>query len=142
MLCLLLVLDGDNCQAARWIFVNSPEQKDVSFVGTAQEYGGIIRHGAKLLFAFAEATVPKITVITRKVSWCKSMGLFYSSCFSPVAVLVSKASSICPTCAFYRRHISVCPIWQHLFTSAYKRPFLLFSDCYLSSFIPFASALL
>jgi propionyl-CoA carboxylase beta chain len=34
--------------------------------GTRQEYGGIIRHGAKLLFAFAEATVPKITVITRK----------------------------------------------------------------------------
>jgi propionyl-CoA carboxylase beta subunit len=34
--------------------------------GTGQEYGGIIRHGAKLLFAFAEATVPKITVITRK----------------------------------------------------------------------------
>jgi propionyl-CoA carboxylase beta chain len=34
--------------------------------GTRQEYGGIIKHGAKLLFAFAEATVPKITVITRK----------------------------------------------------------------------------
>jgi propionyl-CoA carboxylase beta chain len=34
--------------------------------GTAQEYGGIIRHGAKLLYAFAEATVPKVTVITRK----------------------------------------------------------------------------
>ncbi|HRY08191.1 MAG TPA: acyl-CoA carboxylase subunit beta, partial [Hyphomicrobiaceae bacterium] len=34
--------------------------------GTAQEYGGLIKHGAKLLFAFAEATVPKITVITRK----------------------------------------------------------------------------
>ncbi|KAK2826498.1 hypothetical protein Q5P01_020712 [Channa striata] len=34
--------------------------------GTTQEYGGIIRHGAKLLFAYAEATVPKITVITRK----------------------------------------------------------------------------
>jgi propionyl-CoA carboxylase beta chain len=34
--------------------------------GTAQEFGGIIRHGAKLLYAFAEATVPKITVITRK----------------------------------------------------------------------------
>ena len=34
--------------------------------GTVQEYGGIIRHGAKLLFAFAEATVPKVTVITRK----------------------------------------------------------------------------
>lgn len=34
--------------------------------GTAQEFGGIIKHGAKLLYAFAEATVPKITVITRK----------------------------------------------------------------------------
>ncbi len=34
--------------------------------GTAQEFGGIIRHGAKLLFAFCEATVPKVTVITRK----------------------------------------------------------------------------
>ena len=34
--------------------------------GTAQEHGGIIKQGAKLLFAFAEATVPKVTVITRK----------------------------------------------------------------------------
>src|SRR5215467_9070099 len=34
--------------------------------GTAQEYGGIIRHGSKLLYAFSEATVPKLTVITRK----------------------------------------------------------------------------
>jgi propionyl-CoA carboxylase beta subunit len=34
--------------------------------GTQQEFGGIIRHGAKLLFAYAEATVPKVTVITRK----------------------------------------------------------------------------
>ncbi|HIC14907.1 MAG TPA: methylmalonyl-CoA carboxyltransferase, partial [Gemmatimonadetes bacterium] len=34
--------------------------------GVAQEHGGIIRHGAKLLYAFAEATVPKLTVITRK----------------------------------------------------------------------------
>ena len=34
--------------------------------GTAQEYGGIIRHGAKLIFAYAEATVPKISVLTRK----------------------------------------------------------------------------
>ena len=34
--------------------------------GTAQEYGGIIRHGAKLLYAYAEATTPKVTVITRK----------------------------------------------------------------------------
>ena len=34
--------------------------------GTGQEFGGIIKHGAKLLYAFAEATVPKITLITRK----------------------------------------------------------------------------
>jgi propionyl-CoA carboxylase beta chain len=34
--------------------------------GTKQEYGGLIKHGAKLLFAYAEATVPKITLITRK----------------------------------------------------------------------------
>ena len=34
--------------------------------GTLQEYGGIIKHGAKLLYAFSEATVPKITLITRK----------------------------------------------------------------------------
>ena len=39
-----------------------------NFAGTNQEYNGIIRHGAKLLYAYAEATVPKITVITRKVS--------------------------------------------------------------------------
>lgn len=43
--------------------------KSLWLTGTAQEYGGIIRHGAKLLFAFAEATVPKITIITRKVCW-------------------------------------------------------------------------
>jgi propionyl-CoA carboxylase beta chain len=34
--------------------------------GTAQEYGGLIKHGAKLMFAYAEATVPKVTVIARK----------------------------------------------------------------------------
>jgi propionyl-CoA carboxylase beta chain len=34
--------------------------------GTAQEYGGIIKHGAKLIYAYCEAVVPKITVITRK----------------------------------------------------------------------------
>ena len=37
--------------------------------GTDQEYGGIIRQGAKLLYAYAEATVPKVTVITRKVRY-------------------------------------------------------------------------
>lgn len=55
--------------------------------GTAQEYGGIIRHGAKLLFAYAEATVPKITVITRKVGLgqlfgCDADNIFLSPPFT------------------------------------------------------------
>ena len=61
-------------KAARFVrFCDSFNIPLVTFVdvpgflpGTAQEYQGIIRHGAKLLYAFAEATVPKITVITRK----------------------------------------------------------------------------
>ena len=61
-------------KAARFVrFCDAFEIPIVTFVdvpgflpGTAQELGGIIKHGAKLLFAYAEATVPKITVITRK----------------------------------------------------------------------------
>jgi propionyl-CoA carboxylase beta chain len=61
-------------KAARFIrFCDAFEIPLVNFVdvpgflpGTAQEHNGIIRHGAKLLYAYAEATVPKITVITRK----------------------------------------------------------------------------
>jgi propionyl-CoA carboxylase beta chain len=61
-------------KAARFIrFCDAFEIPLVSLVdvpgylpGTAQEHGGIIRHGAKLLYAYAEATVPKLTVITRK----------------------------------------------------------------------------
>ena len=69
------VLDIDSSiKAARFVrFCDAFNIPLVTFVdvpgflpGTAQEYGGIIKHGAKLLFAFAEATVPKITVITRK----------------------------------------------------------------------------
>jgi len=69
------VLDIDaSCKAARFIrFCDCFNIPIVTMVdvpgflpGTAQEYGGIIRHGAKLMFAYAEATVPKITVILRK----------------------------------------------------------------------------
>jgi propionyl-CoA carboxylase beta chain len=68
-------LDIDaSVKAARFIrFCDSFNIPLVTFVdvpgflpGTAQEYGGIIRHGAKLLYAYAEATVPKLTVVTRK----------------------------------------------------------------------------
>jgi propionyl-CoA carboxylase beta chain len=69
------VLDSDaSRKAARFVrFCDCFEIPIITFVdvpgflpGTAQEYGGLIKHGAKLLFAYAEATVPKITVITRK----------------------------------------------------------------------------
>ena len=69
------VLDSDaSRKAARFVrFCDAFNIPIVTFVdvpgflpGTAQEYGGLIKHGAKLLFAYAEATVPKLTVITRK----------------------------------------------------------------------------
>ncbi len=69
------VLDSDaGRKAARFVrFCDCFNIPIVTFVdvpgflpGTAQEYGGLIKHGAKLLFAYAEATVPKVTVITRK----------------------------------------------------------------------------
>ncbi len=69
------VLDSDaSRKASRFVrFCDSFEIPIVTFVdvpgflpGTAQEYGGLIKHGAKLLFAFTQATVPLVTVITRK----------------------------------------------------------------------------
>ncbi len=69
------VLDIDSSRkAARFVrFCDAFDIPIVTFVdvpgfmpGTRQEYGGLIKHGAKLLFAYAEATAPKITVITRK----------------------------------------------------------------------------
>jgi len=69
------VLDSDaSRKAARFVrFCDAFNIPIVTFVdvpgflpGTAQEYGGLIKHGAKLLFAYAEATVPKVTLITRK----------------------------------------------------------------------------
>ncbi|ODS02471.1 methylmalonyl-CoA carboxyltransferase [Methyloceanibacter marginalis] len=69
------VLDSDaSRKAARFVrFCDCFSIPIITFVdvpgflpGTDQEYGGLIKHGAKLLFAFTEATVPKVTVITRK----------------------------------------------------------------------------
>src|SRR5690606_9832168 len=69
------VLDSDaSRKAARFVrFCDCFNIPIVTFVdvpgflpGTAQEYGGLIKHGAKLLFAYGEATVPKVTLITRK----------------------------------------------------------------------------
>ena len=69
------VLDSDaSRKAARFVrYCDAFEIPIVTFVdvpgflpGTAQEYGGLIKHGAKLLFAYSECTVPLVTVITRK----------------------------------------------------------------------------
>src|SRR5260370_36872391 len=69
------VLDSDaSRKAARCVgFCDAFDIPIVTFVdvpgflpGTAQEYGGLIKHGAKLLFAYSQATVPLVTVITRK----------------------------------------------------------------------------
>jgi propionyl-CoA carboxylase beta chain len=69
------VLDADaSRKAARFVrFCDAFDIPIVTFVdvpgflpGTAQEYGGLIKHGAKLLFAYSQCTVPLITVITRK----------------------------------------------------------------------------
>ena len=69
------VLDiNASVKAARFVrFCDSFNIPLVTFVdvpgylpGTAQEFGGIIRHGAKILYAYAEASVPKLTVVTRK----------------------------------------------------------------------------
>lgn len=56
-----------NCHSNCWPIPGCYTCVVIPQTGTAQEYGGIIRHGAKLLYAYAEATVPKITIITRKV---------------------------------------------------------------------------
>ena len=74
--CWPAVLDIDSSRKARALSCASATAFEIpilTFVdvpgflpGTSQEYGGVIKHGAKLLFAYAEATVPKVTVITRK----------------------------------------------------------------------------
>ncbi len=70
--------------------------------GTAQEYDGVIKHGAKLLFAYGEATVPKVTVITRKayggayvVMACKTMrgDINYAWPTAEIAVMGSKGAT-------------------------------------------------
>ncbi len=80
--------------------------------GTGQEYNGIIRRGAKLLYAYGEATVPKITVITRKAyggAYCvmgsKDMGCDVNLAWptAQIAVMEPPARSVSSTAASSRR---------------------------------------
>jgi len=93
--------------------------------GVDQEYGGIIRHGAKLLYAYCEATVPRIQVITRKayggayvVMNSKSIGadLAYAWPSAELAVMTSSLAESVPLIESGRRsiaegmHASMCGV--------------------------------
>ena len=105
------VLDIDSCEkAARFVrFCDCFNIPLVALVdvpgflpGTSQEWGGIIRRGAKLLYAFSEATVPKMTVITRKAyggAYCvmnsKHIGADYNFAWPTAEIAVMGADGAC-----------------------------------------------
>ena len=91
-------LDIDSSRkAARFVrFCDAFEIPILTFVdvpgflpGTSQEYGGVIKHGAKLLFAYAEATVPKVTVITRKHTAEHTM-LWHLSTLEEISIMLGQ----------------------------------------------------
>ena len=82
--------------------------------GTVQEYGGIIRHGAKLLYAYCEATVPRVQIITRKgyggayvVMNSKSIGADIAYAWASAEIAVMGASG--GVNIIFRREIEVAP---------------------------------
>src|SRR4029077_19661586 len=82
--------------------------------GRDQEHGGIIRHGAKLLYAYAEATVPKLTVITRKDyggAYCvmspKQMGAARNRAWPPAEIAVMGPEAAVNI--VYRRELAAAP---------------------------------
>ena len=114
------VLDIDSCdKATRFIrFCDCFNIPLVAFVdvpgflpGTNQEWGGIIRHGAKLLYAFSEATVPKLTIITRKayggaydVMNSKHIGADYNFAWPSAEIAVMGSEGACNI--IFRKDIS------------------------------------
>ena len=117
------VLDIDSCdKAARFVrFCDCFNIPLVALVdvpgflpGTNQEWGGIIRHGAKLLYAFSEATVPKLTVITRKAyggAYCvmnsKHIGADYNFAWPTAEIAVMGPEGACNI--IFRKEISGTP---------------------------------
>lgn len=105
------VLDIDSCdKAARFVrFCDCFNLPLIAFVdvpgflpGTSQEWGGIIRHGAKLLYAFSEATVPKFSIITRKAyggAYCvmnsKHIGADYNFAWPTAEIAVMGPDAAC-----------------------------------------------
>ncbi len=114
------VLDIDSCdKAARFVrFCDCFNIPLVAFVdvpgflpGTSQEWGGIIRHGAKLLYAFSEASVPKLTVIVRKAyggAYCvmnsKHIGADYNFAWPTAEIAVMGPEGACSI--IFRKEIS------------------------------------
>jgi propionyl-CoA carboxylase beta chain len=114
------VLDIDSCdKAARFVrFCDCFNIPLVAFVdvpgflpGTNQEWGGIIRHGAKLLYAFSEASVPKLTVIIRKAyggAYCvmnsKHIGADYNFAWPTAEIAVMGPEGACSI--IFRKEIS------------------------------------
>ena len=115
------VLDIDSCnKAARFVrFCDCFNIPIITFVdvpgflpGTDQEWRGIIRHGAKLLFAFSEATVPRLSVITRKayggaydVMNSKHIGADYNFAWPNAEIAVMGAESACNI--IFRKELSI-----------------------------------
>jgi propionyl-CoA carboxylase beta chain len=99
--------------------------------GTQQEWAGIITHGAKLLHAYAEATVPKITVVTRKdyggayIGMCsKQLGADYVMAWPTAQIAVMGAEGACNI--IYRREITAAPdpdVRRAELVDAYERQF-------------------
>jgi len=115
------VLDIDSCnKAARFVrFCDCFNIPIITFVdvpgflpGTDQEWRGIIRHGAKLLFAFSEATVPRLSIITRKayggaydVMNSKHIGGDYNFAWPKAEIAVMGAESACNI--IFRKELSI-----------------------------------
>ena len=99
--------------------------------GTSEEWSGIISHGAKLLHAYAEATVPKITVVTRKdyggayIGMCsKHLGADYVMAWPSAEIAVMGAEGACNI--VYRREIDAAedPVSQRMeLVNAYEEQF-------------------
>jgi propionyl-CoA carboxylase beta chain len=117
------VLDIDSCdKAARFVrFCDCFNIPLIAFVdvpgflpGTSQEWGGIIRHGAKLLYAFSEATVPKFSIITRKAyggAYCvlnsKHIGADYNFAWPSAEIAVMGPEGACNI--IFKKEISESP---------------------------------
>ncbi len=115
--------------------------------GTEQEYGGIIRHGSKLLYAFGEATVPKITVITRKayggayvVMNSKSIGADFVFAWPTAEIAVMGSEAAVPL--LFRREIAAAadPValrkeLTHEYTEKFASPYQAASRGYVDQII-------